>query len=327
MRIILIFILGILLHAPLHAQPKMDSSLVYIHHDKPSFKSQFFQKVASVFGVKNLIEKSIIKGKYDQEVAPIPKSVIKNSTVIEKVIGERRVWTIKPRTKISEKVILYLHGGAYHWNISKYNWSFVEKLMKKTNASFIVPDYPLAPHSTCEQVYKYVSELYQELILKYDPENIILLGESSGAGLALGFTMYLRDHNKPQPNQLILLAPWLDVTMNNQEILRIDKKDKILGIKGLQLAGEAYAGKLSTSDYKVSPINGDLSNLTQLSVFVGTHDLFVADARKLKDKAHSLNIPLKYYEYPKMFHVWILVEKLKEADHAINQIVSLILES
>lgn len=79
MRIILIFILGILLHAPLHAQPKMDSSLVYIHHDKPSFKSQFFQKVASVFGVKNLIEKSIIKGKYDQEVAPIPKSVIKNS--------------------------------------------------------------------------------------------------------------------------------------------------------------------------------------------------------------------------------------------------------
>jgi len=55
--------------------------------------------------------------------------------------------------------------------------------------------------------------------------------------------------------------------------------------------------------------------------------LFVADARKLKDKAHSLNIPLKYYEYPKMFHVWILVEKLKEADYAINQIVSLIIES
>jgi len=153
------------------------------------------------------------------------------------------------------------------------------------------------------------------------------MGESAGGGLALGFTMLLRDENRPQPNQLIIMAPWLDVTMSNPEILEIDKKDKILGIKGLQLAGKSYAGENELSNYKVSPINGDLTNLTKISLFVGTHDLFLADSKKLRDHAHSLGVTMKYYEYPKMFHVWILVNKLKEAKEAVKQIVNLITNS
>ncbi len=311
---------------PMNAQQKTDSSLIYIHQEKASFKSQFFQKVASIFGVKKYIEKSILKGKYNQAARPIPKSIRNNFNLTENIVQGRQIWTLKPQQNASDKVVLYLHGGAYYWNVSKYNWSFTEELLKETNATFIIPDYPLAPHSTCEQVFDFMSELYQELTSKYHPDNIIIMGESAGAGLALGFTMFLRNEDIPQPSQLLLLAPWLDVTMSNPEILKVDKRDRILGIKGLQIAGKGYAGGINTSNYKISPINGDLSNLARISIFVGTHDLFVADARKLKDKAHSLGIPLKYYEYPKMFHIWIFIKKLKEAEPAKKQIVSLILE-
>lgn len=151
------------------------------------------------------------------------------------------------------------------------------------------------------------------------------MGESAGGGLALGYAMSLRDEKKLQPNQLILLAPWLDVTMSNPDILEIDKNDKILGIKGLQMAGKSYAGQLETDNYKVSPIYGELSDLPKISIFVGTHDLFVADSRKLKNKAISLDIPMNFFEYPKMFHVWILANKLKEAKFAMDQIKSLVL--
>ena len=312
---------------PLYSQQKVDTSLVYIHKEKASFKSRFFQKAASMLGAKNYIEKSIINNKYDQHAAPIPKRILKNYDVVKSTVQGRQIWTLRPKQHVSEAVIVYLHGGAYYWNISKHNWSFAEALLQKTNATIILPDYPLAPDSTCAQVYDYMGELYQELRLKYKPENISLIGESAGAGLALGFTMFLRDQNITQPKQLILLAPWLDVTMSNPDILQIDKKDKILGIGGLQLAGKGYVGELSPSDFRISPINGDLSDLSQISVFVGTHDLFAADSRKLRDKAHSIGVNLKYYEYPKMFHVWILVNKLKEAKHAQKQIASLILNS
>lgn len=302
------------------------SSMIYIHPEKPSFKSQFFQKAASLFGVKKYIEKSIQKEKYDQNVAPIPKTLLKNANINSSIKKGRQIWKVSPKANASNKVILYLHGGAYYWNISKYNWSFTEELLLQTNATIIIPDYPIAPQATCVQTYNFIYELYTELLLQHDPKNIILMGESAGGGLTLGFAMFLREKNEPQPHQLILLAPWLDVTMTNPEILNIDKNDKILGIEGLQMAGKGYAGQLSTTDYKVSPIYGSLSHLAKISVFVGTHDLFLADARKLKDKAHAQNIHLRYYEYPKMFHVWILVKKLKEAEKAKQQIIALIRE-
>lgn len=314
------------IQSPVNAQQKGDASMIYIHQEKVSFKSQIFQRLAAILGAKKYIEKSIVKEKINQEVAPMSKSLRHNFDVSENTINGRSCWTLKPKQNASKKVVLYLHGGAYFWNISKYNWSLAEDLLKKTNATFIIPDYPLAPEFTCKQVYDYMNQLYRELISIHSPDDIIIMGESAGAGLALGFSMFLRNENKAQPAQLIMLAPWLDVAMNNPEIMMVDKHDKILGIKGLQLAGEAYAGDLGSSDYKVSPIQGDLSNLPRISIFVGTHDLFVADSRKLKDKAQAAGIPFNYFEYPKMFHVWILVKKLKEAKHAQKQIVSLILE-
>lgn len=308
------------------AQQKIDSSTNYIHSEKASFKSKFIQKAAALFNTKKLIEKKLIRKKHNQNVAQMPKSLRTNFKTTVDTIKGRGYWTLKPKQSGSEKVVLYLHGGAYYWNISKHNWRFAEEMLEKTNATFIVPDYPLAPNSTFEQTYEYLDELYEVLIARHGPKNIILMGESAGGGLALGFTMFLRNENRPQPNQLILMAPWLDVTMNNSEILKVDKKDKIFGIKGLQLAGKGYAGETDLSNYKISPINGDLTNLTKISLFVGTHDLFVADSRKLRDNAHSLGITMKYYEYPKMFHVWILVNKLKEAEEARKQIISLILD-
>ncbi len=322
----LCFITSCILVQPINAQEKMDASLTYIHTEKASFKSRLIQGTAAIFGVKKYIEKKILSNRLNQKVTPIPKSIRKKYTITEGIIQERTVWTLKPKQNASKKVVLYLHGGAYYWNISKYNWSFADELIEQTNATVIVPDYPLAPNATCEAVYKYMSQLYQQLTTTYDTETISIIGESAGGGLALGFTMFLRDQNKPLPYQLILLAPWLDVSMSNPEILDIDKQDKMLGIEGLQLAGKGYAGNLNTSDYRVSPIHGSLSDLPKISVFVGTHDLFVADSRKLTHMAHNEGIQLNYYEYPKMFHIWILIKKLKEAEEARKQIVTLILE-
>ena len=256
-----------------NAQQKIDLSTNYIHSEKASFKSKFFQKAAAIFNAKKLIEKKIITKKYNQNVAPIPKSLQNNFKTTVDTIKGRKFWTLKPKQNGSEKIILYLHGGAYYWNISKHNWTFAERLLEKTNATLVIPDYPLAPHSTFEEAYEYLDELYEALISKHSPENIIIMGESAGGGLALGYTMLLRNNKRPQPNQLILMAPWLDVTMSNPEILKVDKKDKILGIKGLQLAGKGYAGVNEMSNYKVSPINGNLTNLIKISLFVGTLSL------------------------------------------------------
>ncbi len=322
---VLITILFIFSSHVTNGQTKMDSSITYIHSEKASFTSKMIQSMSSLFGVKkggDMIKKSN-QSKSTEVPTPVPTSMCKKYDIQESIINNRKVWTIKPKENGSDKVVLYLHGGAYVSTIKKYHWKFVEELILKTNATIVIPDYPLAPSSNCENAIDFVVQLYQELLKKYTSENIDLMGDSSGGGLALGFAMQLSKENKPQPHQIILLFPWLDVTMSNKDILEIDKKDKILGIEPLQIAGKAFAGELDLKDYRVSPIYGDFSGLGKISVFIGTHDLFVADCRKLKSLAKTSNISMNYFEYPKMFHGWVLAS-MQESKVAINQISSLI---
>lgn len=52
--------------------------------------------------------------------------------------------------------------------------------------------------------------------------------------------------------------------------------------------GSQWANGLDMSDYKLSPINGDVSKLKNVYLFVGTEEIFYPDVQefyqKLKDK-------------------------------------------
>ena len=63
----------------------------------------------------------------------------------------------------SDVVILYLHGGAYMGNITEQHWDLIEQLISKTNATIVVPDYPLAPEATCKETYDFIEALYRKI--------------------------------------------------------------------------------------------------------------------------------------------------------------------
>ena len=321
---IIFSILLFLVTTTLNGQTKIDTSTSYIHNKSASFQSQALQSIMAFVGMKNNIEKDLIKGKFSQEAASIPNSIQKRFDLRMHKKNGRNIWTLKPKQNVSEKIILYIHGGAYIYNISKYHWKLIEELLYKTNATIVIPDYPLAPAACYADVYEFIEDIYSEILAKVSSENIIIMGDSAGAGFALSFAQKLRDKNNPQPSQIILLSPWLDLTMSNPSIIKYDDKDKILGIKGLQMAGKAYAGTLDMQDYKVSPIYGNHSGLGEISLFIGTHDLFIADARKFKRIMENNDIPIHYFEYPKMFHAWMIITSLKESQHAIKQMSVLI---
>jgi len=302
----------------------MDTAITYIHDRPASLLSQFIQIVLPLTGMKRVIERSMAKRNFSQKPGFIPKSL---KTEFELNVTEkngRRIWTFIPGNNRSEKTILYLHGGAYIFNMTYLHWNLIEDLLKKTNATLVVPDYPLAPDANFRHAYDFLTGIYNILLETSSPNNIVVMGDSSGGGLALGFVQRLRNENKAQPSQIILLSPWLDITMSNPDLPGIDSKDKVLGIKGLQLAGQAYADDVDPKDYRVSPIYGDPVGLGKISLFTGTHYLLLADARKFKSLMDKANISFNYYEYPGMFHDWVIVTSMKESQHATDQIAGLV---
>lgn len=303
-----------------------NDDIKYAYDKRESLLSKIIQFYFKISDMRNGIEKHINNNEYHTKPDPIPNTFNNKYYVEDRVWHNRNYWTISPKNKISEKIIFYYHGGAYIANLISKHWDLIDKIIEKTNSTFIVPNYPLAPEFGCQEAYDFVDSLYNNYLGTYDSQNIIFMGDSAGGGLALGHAMNLRNRNIPGPSQIILISPWLDITMSNAEILNLEKYDKMLGLKGTIMAGELYAKSISKEDYRVSPIYGDFNNLGKISIFTGTNDLLFADCKKLHFQLHRDHISHNYFEYPKMFHVWVAVTKLKEAQNAIAHIADLILK-
>jgi acetyl esterase/lipase len=296
----------------------------YQHSISQSFQSKLIQTAMGLFGVKKKMERKMLTNGFSKEPAKIPKSLLKKSIIQEAEQNAHKVWTISPIDIKSDLIILYFHGGAYISSIVKEHWSLIEELISKTGATIIVPDYPLIPEACCKETYDFIEILFTRLITYYPAKRIVLMGDSAGGGLALGFTQQLRDENKKQPDQIIIFSPWLDVTMCNPIIERLDKEDNLLSITGLKSAGQKYAGNLDLKEFRVSPIYGDLTGICRISVFTGTRDILNADAQKLKQLMKDQNINFNYFEYPGMFHDWVIITSLKESNDVIIKVTKLV---
>jgi len=303
-----------------------NSSVEYTHQNPESLLSKLLKWIFRLSGWKTSIEREFTKDRFDQEAAAIPGSILKNIQINMDEIDKRRIWTLVPLSGGSGQVILYLHGGAYIHNIQKVHWQFIDKLIRRTAATVVVPDYPLAPQADCLKVFEFMGKVHGLLRERYEPEQMIFMGDSAGAGLALSFCQHLRDRGEALPHRLLLLSPWLDVGMGDPQLEALDRHDQMLGIQGLQMAGKSYAGPLDLKDYRVSPLYGDLTGLPKISLFTGTHDLLYADAERLRSRLAEEGIPINYFEYPRMLHVWFLMPYLFEAERSLGQMVEIIQE-
>lgn len=289
-----------------------------------STQSKLFITFLRLIRKKGFLKRQLAAGKPDFFDYPEPPSFFLNTCQIDKFrAGGRDVFKLKYRGRSSRKHILYLHGGAYVQGFVKPHWLFLHELTKSTGCSVIAPDYPLAPASTCKETVAMVLDIYKQLISTVHCDDLILMGDSSGGGLALALAQELRNQHLAQPARIILLSPWLDITLSNQEIKRIDRIDPFLGIDGLLEAGKAYAGSTPPDHYWASPIYGSLKGLREIVVFVGSNEILVADTRKLRSLAVSEGITMKYYEYAGMFHAWMLLD-FPESRKAKQQIINMI---
>ena len=232
------------------------------------------------------------------------------SCEIEKeTFNDRAVYVISPKeVSESELTIIYFHGGSYVGEINNEHWNFVEKIISDTGATVIMPDYPLAPEYNYMDVFNMVEPLYKEIIKKVDAQNLIMMGDSAGGGIALALDEKLSSENVELPNKTILISPWLDVRLTNPEIANVQEYDKQLDVKTLRLAGFAYAEKAGLYDYLVNPIDGDLSKLKNITIYTGTYDILNPDVHVLEERAKEQGTNIEVKEYKGKEHIWILKE-------------------
>jgi acetyl esterase/lipase len=220
-----------------------------------------------------------------------------------------RMECLRRKDKKSSHVILQLHGGAY---VSGYSDTYRKSAVKlhdvSCGADIYSLDYRLAPKHPYPAALEDAVAAYEALLrMGYVGEDIMIVGDSAGGGLALALGLYLRDHQIRMPRAIITLSAWADLAAQGESYLRNASLDPLLGEGTVPLDAVAYAGSLEMLKHPyVSPAYGDFDDFTTLMMHVGTHEVLESDTITVAKKASEAGNDVTLYLYRGMFHVFQL---------------------
>ncbi len=226
----------------------------------------------------------------------------------------------------SPNIILQLHGGAY---VSGYNDMYRRSALKyfyiSCETDVISLDYRLAPKHPYPAALEDAVAAYEYLRENgYGSENIIVVGDSAGGGLALALCLYLRDHQIALPKAIVTMSAWTDLAAEGESYIRNYLLDPLLGIGTKPLDVEAYAGHHSLKDPYISPAYGEYDGFPPMMMHVGSNELLESDTLTVARKA-SEEGEVSVCIYRGMFHVFQLsFDLIPEAKKAWREITDFI---
>ncbi|MDA0566810.1 alpha/beta hydrolase [Streptomonospora sp. S1-112] len=296
----------------------------------PSLRSRLLLMTASVIGerveyrdpatVRRKIEDNYVK---PASYAP-PRRLTRATRVDMDFDYGWPCYTVAPSRGEPAVDVLFIHGGAYVDEISGMHWRMVQQLVDELRARVTVPVYTLAPAGNAARVVPEVTKLAGD-IAEAAPHGVVFAGDSAGGGLALAAAQRLRDDpdRTRGPDRLVLIAPWLDVTMEDPQTITAEQGDPELSRPALRFAGRVWAHHLPTDDPAVSPINGKMAGLPPVSLYSGTRDTLNADAHRFARLAREAGVEVDFHEAPDQLHAYPLY-RIPEGRRARDQIVAAI---
>jgi epsilon-lactone hydrolase len=276
---------------------------------------------ASAFGIRVLrigspyvSEEALAHHIKHNRIGPVQPSwwMRRQFDVSSRLYRGREVFTVGPRrgrhneTPARPGRVLYLHGGAFVEGIFWWHWYFIARMVERLGMTFTVPLYPLAPEHEAATIGAFTLDLYRELVSDH-PEPWVVMGDSAGGGLAVALTQQAAASGLPPPAALVLLSPWLDLTLTDPAQEALEQVDPLLSRAGPEAAGRWYAGAWPTTDSRVSPMFGDIAALPRTLLLCGTHDILVTDARRLRALADASGVPVEYHEEEGLIHAYPLL--------------------
>jgi acetyl esterase/lipase len=215
------------------------------------------------------------------------------------------------------KVVLFLAGGAYTFQVSRQHLKFVKSLGYHT----YIYDYPKVPESTSEHTISKTVDIYKQILKTHD--EIILFGDSAGGGLALSLLQEIKNNELTPPSHTILVSPWLDLSLSNTKIQGYKDLDVILDYDSLKTLGEQYAGNNKTNDPIFSPIFLNDSLASKILLIYGSEEIFTPDCEHFYHLQKQLGTKIIERVFEGMCHDFI-VFNIPETNQLITEITEFI---
>jgi epsilon-lactone hydrolase len=214
--------------------------------------------------------------------------------------------------------LLYLHGGGYVMGSAFGYRHLAGALGLAAEAGVLVPEYRLAPEHPFPAALEDAVRAYRWLLdTGMAPRDVVLAGDSAGAGLVLSLLQTLRADGDALPGAAMLLCPGLRLTY---EDLADESVHPGLTAEQLRSFADAYLDGHPADDPLVDPLSADLTGFPPLLVQGGIGDLIVEDAHRITDSARRQGVDATLELYPVDTHDFqVFWSFLPEAADAVTR--------
>ncbi|TPM34770.1 alpha/beta hydrolase [Mesorhizobium sp. B2-3-5] len=277
----------------------------------PSLKSHFVSFVLrhsrkKAFSSPQNLRRWIAAARKTEDHHP-PASLYQRFNIEAHMVDGFPVYEIAPRAG-ERKRILYLHGGAYVFEITPYHWHLIADMADRLGYAVTVPIYPIAPEHDFHAMFGMVGEVYRRMLDETEPDDIIFMGDSAGGNMAVVLTMMAAEKGLALPSRHVLISPGLDMSLANPEVFEAEGKDPWLGIAGGLEAIRMYSAGIDRTDWHISPLYGNLSVLPKTLLLTGSRDMLSPDNLIFAKKARAAGVEIDVIYEEGMFHVWPLID-------------------
>lgn len=229
------------------------------------------------------------------------------------------MWLV-PAGAVPGKVLLCLHGGGYISGSMYSHRRMFAHIAKRTGVRALVLDYrqlPGHPHPASAQD----TEAAYRWLLDQGYEQVAVLGDSAGGGLALGLAIT----STLPPAAVVGLSPWTDMTLSGDSMESNRPTDVLFGgdhpfdLDGMVdfvLGGPDRDRR----DPRVSPLHGDLTRLPPTYLQVSGAEMLLDDARRVADEAPEA---VRLDVFPQQQHTFQMAAgRSPVADEAIARVAT-----
>jgi acetyl esterase/lipase len=238
-------------------------------------------------------------------------------------IADTQITEVKNKVN-SNKLLLFIHGGAYISGPAQHHWESVRALAEQTNYTIWLCNYPKAPTFKIEAIAQNIDAVYAFALKTTSTENICLLGDSVGGSIILALTQRLIIQKQFVPSKLILISPVVDATFENPAIDNIEKKDPMLSKKGILSAKKMCLTDGNLKNETISPIFGNFKGFPKTFLFVAENDICYPDQIILSNHLKNEQVEHTTIVGKAMPHIWPLLPFMKEANIAFQQIITIL---
>jgi monoterpene epsilon-lactone hydrolase len=201
-------------------------------------------------------------------------------------------------------MILYFHGGGYTFGNPGTHREHIARLVARTGSVATAPTYRLAPKHPFPAAVNDAIDSYRALLeCCSSPREVIVAGDSAGAGLAVAMVHRARAEGLPLPAGVILFSPYMDLEHTTYTITTNAPTD-YLPLRELMKANDWYTSEEQRIHPEASPIRADLTGFPPMLVLAGGAEMMLGDSLRLAENAKRDGVDLDLFIEPEMPHVW-----------------------